>query len=99
MLIYSARGLGLWEQHVREVNPALELALGEGRARVLQELSRPANTGEIARRLDISAGAVSQHLNRLNQAGLVEPHRNGKHVFYHLTDRGEQLLFLFDKTG
>jgi DNA-binding transcriptional ArsR family regulator len=99
MLIYGPRGLGLWGQNSNESNPSLEIALGEGRARVLQELVRPTNTGEIARRLQVSAGAVSQHLSRLNDAGLVEPFRNGKHVYYHLTDRGTQLLVLFDKTG
>jgi DNA-binding transcriptional ArsR family regulator len=99
MVIYIARGLGLWDQRIRENNTALELALGEGRARVLQELSQPSNTGELAQRLQISAGAVSQHLSRLNQAGLVEPQRNGRRVYYHLTDRGAQLLVLFDKTG
>jgi DNA-binding transcriptional ArsR family regulator len=99
MIIYGPRGLGLWGQDSAEANPALEVALGEGRARVLQELVRPTNTGEIARRLQVSAGAVSQHLNRLNEAGLVEAFRNGKHVYYHLTDRGTQLLVLFDKTG
>jgi DNA-binding MarR family transcriptional regulator len=55
----------------------------------------PMNTGEIAQRLQITAGAASQHLSRLNQAGLVEPHRSGKRVYYHLTSRGEKLLALF----
>lgn len=96
MLIYSPRGLGLWQQSTQERNQSLELALGEGRARVLQTLSIPSNTGEIARRLDITAGAASQHLSRLQQAGLVEPNRSGRHVYYRLTDRGAQLLTLFD---
>jgi DNA-binding transcriptional ArsR family regulator len=97
MLLYSPRGLGLWQQSVRERNPSLELALGEGRARVLQTLATPSNTGEIARRLDISAGAASQHLSRLQQAGLVEPNRSGRRVYYRLTDRGAQLLTLFER--
>mgnify|MGYP001158819691 CR=1 FL=1 len=98
MLIYSPRGAGLWRQEVPGVDQSLELLLGAGKARVLQELETPANTGEIARKLSITAGAVSQHLSRLNQAGLVEPHRSGKVVFYHLTPRGQQLLVLFDAT-
>ncbi|MBZ0302345.1 MAG: winged helix-turn-helix domain-containing protein [Anaerolineae bacterium] len=96
MIIYTARGVGNWRPRSQEDNPSLELALGEGRARVLQTLSIPSNTGEIARRLHISAGAASQHLGRLQQAGLVEPHRSGRRVFYRLTDRGTQLLVLFD---
>ena len=96
MLIYSPRGLGLWQQDGPERNPSLELTLGEGRARVLQSLITPSNTGEIARHLRISAGAASQHLSRLQQAGLVEPHRSGRRVYYRLTWRGTQLLTLFD---
>lgn len=99
MLIYSARGIGLWRQDMPDRNPSLEMALGEGRARVLQVLTTPANTGEIARKLHITAGAASQHLGRLNEAGLVEPHRSGRRVYYHLTDRGAHLLLLFDRAG
>lgn len=96
MLVYVARGIGAWQQEDPEgPDQSLELALGAGRARVLQTLSTPSNTGEVARRLEISSGAVSQHLNRLRSAGLVEPHRSGKRVFYHLTSRGQQLLALF----
>ena len=96
MLIYAPRGTGLWW---REFTPtpdqSLEIALGEGRAQVLRALVTPMNTGEIGLRLHITAGAVSQHLNRLQQAGLVEPHRSGKRVYYQLTERGEKLLALF----
>jgi len=99
MIIYRARGLGLWQQEEPDRNPSLEIALGAGRARVLQLLTTPANTGEIARKLHITAGAASQHLSRLNDAGLVEPYRSGRRVYYHLTDRGAQLLLLFDRAG
>ncbi len=97
MMIYGARGAGLWRQETLEPDESLEKALGAGRARVLEVLATPSNTGELARKLHITAGAVSQHLSRLNQAGLVEPHRNGKRVYYHLTNRGEQLLNLFER--
>ena len=96
MLIYKARGTGLWWMENTEVaNQSLEIALGAGRARVLQMLATPASTGEIARSLEITSGAASQHLSRLQQAGLTEPHRSGKRVYYHLTHRGEKLLALF----
>jgi Mn-dependent DtxR family transcriptional regulator len=65
---------------------------------VLQTLKTPANTGDLAKKLAISAGTASQHLHRLTRAGLVEPHRIGKHVFYHLTRRGEALIALFDRS-
>jgi DNA-binding transcriptional ArsR family regulator len=98
MVIYGARGAGTWRQETQDPSQSLELALGAGRARVLQALMNPANTGELAIKLQLSAGGVSQHLDRLAQAGLVEPHRSGKRVYYHLTARGEQLLALFDAT-
>lgn len=98
LVLYDARGAGMWKQSLPESNPSLELALGAGRARVLVALIMPRNTGELARLLEISAGAVSQHLSRLNQAGLVTSRRVGKRVFYQLTDRGENLIALFDAT-
>jgi DNA-binding MarR family transcriptional regulator len=57
----------------------------------------PATTGEIARQLGLTSGAVSQQLERLKQAGLVEPHRTGKRVYYQLTRRGEELIGLFER--
>ncbi|MBZ0307976.1 MAG: winged helix-turn-helix domain-containing protein, partial [Anaerolineae bacterium] len=95
MIVYTPRGVGQWRQKLPEPDQSLEIALGTGRARVLSALATPLTTGEVARRLDLTAGAVSQHLGRLEQAGLVTPHRSGKRVFYHLTARGEQLLSLF----
>ncbi len=98
MLVYSARGAGLWwqPQLLYESNQALELTLGTGRASVLQALITPLSTGELAHKLQVSSGAISQHLGRLNEAGLVEPHRSGKRVYYQLTERGEGLLALFN---
>ncbi len=98
MLAYAIRGAGLWATTRQPSNRSLELALGTGRARVLQNLRKPASTGELAHKLGVSAGAISQHLGRLTQAGLVEPHRSGKRVFHFLTRRGQDLLDLFDRT-
>lgn len=96
MLMYSARGTGLWYQEPVEMDLALEIVMGAGKARLLQALISPANTSELARKLHITAGAVSQHLSRLHQAGLVESHRVGNRVFYRLSPRGERLLEVFD---
>jgi DNA-binding transcriptional ArsR family regulator len=97
MLIYKARGTGLWWMQSTEVaSPSLEIALGAGRARVLQVLATPSSTSEIAYQLEITAGAASQHLSRLQQAGLTVPRRSGQRVYYHLTQRGEKLLALFE---
>lgn len=95
MVAYGIRGAGLWYQRQAAADQSLELALGAGRARVLRALATPATTGEVAYRLHISAAAASQHLSRLTKAGLSQPRRSGKRVYYHLTERGQKLLTLF----
>lgn len=96
MLTYGARGTGLWYQaEMPEPNEALEIALGAGRARVLMALQSPAHTSELAVRLNLTSGAVSQHLQRLHQAGLVMSHRSSHRVYYRLSPRGEKLVGLF----
>jgi len=45
--------------------------------------------GALSRRLGISAGAVSQHLRILRDAGLVEPDRRGYFIHYRLTPGAE----------
>jgi DNA-binding HxlR family transcriptional regulator len=96
MIIYAARGAGLWYAETQpDPEAALTLTLGEGKAKLLQALKTPAHTSELAHRLSVTAGAVSQQLGRLNQAGLVESHRSSSKVYYRLTSRGEKLLTLF----
>jgi DNA-binding HxlR family transcriptional regulator len=95
MLAYGVRGSGLWCQKAAS-NQSLELALGAGRARVMRALASPASTGEVALKVRISSATASQHLTRLRRAGLVEPRRSGKRVYYCLTPRGEDLLALFE---
>jgi len=96
MVIYGAFGGGLW-YHADLPDPErdLVLTLGEGRARVLLGLRTPANTSELARMLNMTAGATSQHLKRLGEAGLVRARRQGYFVYYMLTERGQKLLDVF----
>lgn len=96
MFIYGARGTGLW--HYAEPDDpeeAMQITLGLGRSRVLYALTTPRSTSELAHLLEITSGAVSQHLGKLNQAGLVESSRSGKRVFYRLSQRGQKLIDLF----
>ena len=97
-LVYAARGVArLWESEPPGMGEAIEAALGPGRARVLKSLAVPSTT-ELARAMGVSAGTVSQHLSRLRRAGLVEPHRRGRSVYYRLSPGGESLLDLFGET-
>lgn len=96
MVIYGARGLGAWQQSQPALDESLELLLGAGRASVLAELvDTPATTSELAVHLHLTAGAVSQHLSLLQRAGLVNPQRSGKRVYYQLSTKGADFLRLF----
>lgn len=79
-LAYPARGIAtLWE-HPRSTPDALSGVIGRSRARLLVHMSAPVSTTDLARRVGISAGAVSQHLAVLRAAGLVVTRRHGKTV-------------------
>ncbi len=96
MLNYPARGIGQWKRETSPALQSLELLVGPARASVLVALDIPATTSELARQLHLTSGGVSQHLDRLERAGLVQPHRSGRSVYYQLTERGQSLLKLFD---
>jgi DNA-binding transcriptional ArsR family regulator len=95
MLTYTARGAGLWQYEVPKPSEALEMTLGPSKAQILMALETPLNTGELAHKLILTAGAVSQHMKTMQGAGLVESFRSGKNVYHRLTLRGEKLLELF----
>lgn len=57
--------------------------------------------GEIARRFDVTAAAVSRHLSVLREAGLVADEREGKYIYYRLSASvlEEIMLWLTDLKG
>jgi DNA-binding transcriptional ArsR family regulator len=90
-LVYPPAGIGnLWTAG-RSDDTALDSLIGRRRARILRELDRPAATRELAERMRISAGGVSDHLSILRRAGLVTPHREGRRVVYTRTSSGDVL--------
>lgn len=99
-LAYAPRGVAnLWtSSRPAHDGTALGAALGEGRASVLRALLAPRTTTELARQRSLSPAAVSAHLSRLKTAGLVEPHRSGRRVYYRLSEAGESLLGIFGET-
>ncbi|MFH1512327.1 MAG: metalloregulator ArsR/SmtB family transcription factor [Bacillota bacterium] len=57
----------------------------ESRLRIMQLLSRRTLcVGVLSELLGISAGAVSQHLRVLRDAGLIESERRGFYIHYHV---------------
>ncbi|SCF34380.1 Helix-turn-helix domain-containing protein [Micromonospora matsumotoense] len=71
---------------------ALAALLGRTRAAVLQVSDDGATTGEVARRLHISAAAASQHTTVLRNAGLLVSRRDRNTVLHTLTPLGRAML-------
>ncbi|UVS81562.1 winged helix-turn-helix domain-containing protein [Actinokineospora sp. UTMC 2448] len=92
-LRYPPRGVAtLWERGEDRPRRGLAGVIGRSRARILSELDIPLSTTDLAARTGITAGAVSQHLTALRNAGLVAGHRAGRHVRYARTEAAEALL-------
>ena len=94
-LRYPARGAAaVWEQSLppNAPNQALRDLLGAPRSRLLEMLRCPASTSTLARSLNVSPSAVSQHLAVLRRCGLVDRTRSGRQVLYQTSDLGLTLL-------
>jgi hypothetical protein len=77
----------------REVGrDALAALLGRTRAAVLEVVDAGCSTGEVARRLDISPAAASQHATVLRNAGLLLSRRERNTVLHTLTPLGRAML-------
>ncbi len=92
-LIYPARGVAtLWEAGECTSSAGLAGALGRTRADLLTALSGPAATGELAERLGVTAGAISQHVAALRGAGLVTTQRVGRRTVHARTTLADALV-------
>ena len=67
----------------------LRLLAHPDRLRIVGRLERggPAPVHELMSNLDCAQGALSQHLNHMKRAGLVQSERRGKEVWYRIADR------------
>ncbi|MBY8880006.1 ArsR/SmtB family transcription factor [Actinacidiphila acidipaludis] len=96
VITYPARGRATMTENAESMEPApagpaLRRLLGEPRARLLLLLDEPASTTELARRLHVTPGAVSQHLRVLHDARLVNRARHGRIVLYARSTLGDAL--------
>jgi len=90
-LVYPAANIAeLWAAD-RPDGDVLAALIGQRRAQILRELDRPASTLVLAQRMQVSSGGVSDHLHVLRRAGLVTAHREGRHVIYSRTAKGDSL--------
>lgn len=79
-------------QHDGPRGAALEALIGVTRSQVLGQLDTGRTTSELAHRIGVSSGAISQHTGVLRQAGLIRSTRSGKVVLHTLTPLGSELL-------
>jgi DNA-binding transcriptional ArsR family regulator len=76
----------------RPPGASLGALIGATRAAVLEAVEGGRTTSEVARRVGVSAGAISQHTSVLREAGLIRTSRAGKAVVHTLTPLGSALL-------
>jgi len=91
-LIYPARGGGLVWEPIAPPPEALAALIGSRRASILAMLDAPRSTTALARRLEVCAGSVSQHLAVLLDAGLIERCRVRRTVIYRRSAAGNVLV-------
>jgi biotin operon repressor len=91
-LIYPARGTATAWEPTREPAPAvLRRLIGPTRAAILHALQAPHTGSDLARAVEVTPSAVSQHIAILREAGLVATHRNGRHLIAQRTELGDKI--------
>jgi len=90
-LIYPARGTATaWEPTRERARDALRRLIGPTRAAILHALQAPQTGADLARALDVTPSAVSQHITVLRDAGLIATHRDGRHTIAQRTELGDR---------
>ncbi|MEV6781431.1 DUF5937 family protein [Streptomyces sp. NPDC051098] len=93
MVVYPRPGAaGIWRHGGEDRGSPLAALLGGVRAAVLEALVMPASTGELAAQVDVTPGAISQHVSVLRGCDLVTSRRSGQRVIHSLTETGEALV-------
>jgi DNA-binding transcriptional ArsR family regulator len=93
ILGYPPRGQAhLWSVVEGPSRGDLAKLIGAPRARILEVLTYPRTTTDLAAELKVTPSAVSQHLQLLRRTGLVRAERTGKLVLYRLTDLADLLI-------
>lgn len=76
------------DQKIAQISKVLGIDTRVKMVRLLRE--KPLCVGALARRLDITPGAVSQHLRILKAASVVVPEKKGYFVHYSLDRKNLQ---------
>jgi DNA-binding transcriptional ArsR family regulator len=87
----SRRSALLWHEITPCAPTAIRGLLGQRRAGLLFALDQPRSTTELAQRMMVTPSAISQHLQVLATAGLVDKARVGRVVLYSQSELGRHL--------
>jgi DNA-binding transcriptional ArsR family regulator len=91
-VIYPARGVALLWEAASAPSAALAKVVGRSRAQLLADLDAPRSTTDLADRLGMTPGGVSQHLTVLRDSGLVSSRRHGRLVLYCRSELADELV-------
>lgn len=92
--------LPAFARQASEASSLMKALSNENRLLVLCHLVREAelSVGELVERIGLSQSALSQHLARLREDGLVATRKEAQSVFYRISDpRAEQVLALLHR--
>ncbi|MGX1541817.1 DUF5937 family protein [Streptomyces adustus] len=93
MIVYPRPGVEeLWSRYASDQPSPLAALLGGVRSAVLEALLVPASTGDLAAAIDVTPGAISQHVAVLRECDLVTSRREGRRVIHSLTETGDALV-------
>ncbi|MEU2622611.1 DUF5937 family protein [Streptomyces sp. NPDC007157] len=93
MIVYPRPGVEeLWHRYATDQPSPLAALLGGVRSAVLEALLVPASTGDLAEAINVTPGAISQHVAVLRECDLVTSRRHGRRVIHSLTETGEALV-------
>jgi len=81
-------GLAQLERKAAEAAALLKLLANENRLLILCRLAANGemSVGKLAEAAELSQSALSQHLARMREEGLVAARRDAQTVFYHIAD-------------
>jgi len=83
---------------VVSLSPLLKLISEESRLKILSLLSQGAHcVCEIMDHFEMSQSLISHHLADLKEMGLIKDERQGKRVYYSLTEKGKKIADLIFK--
>ncbi|MGQ4335366.1 ArsR/SmtB family transcription factor [Streptomyces hayashii] len=95
---YPLPGIGrLWDTSAMVAAPkrdALSLVVGRLRASILRAAAQSLTMGELTVLLNCSPANATHHCRHLVDAGLLERHREGRHVRISRTERGDAVVDL-----